>query len=94
MNKKIFIEKLAPKLNVNQDEARIILNSVLEVCAEIFHEHKTLRLVGFGTFHKKDRKARLGRNPKTGEPIDIPERTVITFKASELLEKSINDNAE
>ena len=94
MNKKIFIEKLAPKLNVNQDEARIILNGVLEVCAEIFHEYKTLRLVGFGTFHKKDRKARLGRNPKTGEPVDIPERTVVTFKASELLEKSINDNAE
>ena len=35
MNKKIFIEKLAPKLNVNQDEARIILNGVLEVCAEM-----------------------------------------------------------
>lgn len=45
MNKKVFIEKLVPKLNINKDEARIILNGVLEVCAEIFYEYKTLRLV-------------------------------------------------
>ena len=50
MNKADIIAKLAPKLYITQDEARVILNSVLEVFTEALVEEKSLKLVDFGTF--------------------------------------------
>lgn len=67
MNKLDVIKELAPKLNVNQDDARVILNSVLEVLANSLtelDEDERLKLVGFANFQKVRRKGRLGRNPK------------------------------
>lgn len=90
MNKKIVINKLKNRLNLNEDETRKILNETLAVFDEVFQEHEMLRLVGFGTFFKKKRQSRIGRNPKTNEVIQIPEKTVITFKMGESLEKALN----
>ena len=50
MNKADLIAKLAPKLNISQDEARVVLNSVLDVITEALVEEKNVRLVDFGTF--------------------------------------------
>ena len=69
MNKADLIAKLAPKLNITQDEARIVLNSVLEVITEALVEDKNVRLVDFGTFEVKQRAERMGHNPKTGEKL-------------------------
>lgn len=90
MNKKIVINKLKDRLNLNEDETRKILNETLAVFDEVFQEHDMLRLVGFGTFVKKTRQSRIGRNPQTKEKIQIPEKTVITFKMGEDLEKALN----
>lgn len=90
MNKKIVINKLKDRLNLNKDETRKILNETLAVFDEVFQEHDMLRLVGFGTFVKKTRRSRIGRNPQTNEQIQIPEKTVITFKMGESLEKALN----
>ena len=60
MNKADLIAKLAPKLNITQDEARIVLNSVLEVITEALVEDKNVRLVDFGTFEVKQRAERMG----------------------------------
>ena len=68
MNKLDVIKELAPKLNVNQDDARVILNSVLEVLANSLtelDEDERLKLVGFANFQKIRLKGRLGRNPTT-----------------------------
>ena len=67
MNKLDVIKELAPKLNVNQDDARVILNSVLEVLGNSLtelDEDERLKLIGFANFQKIRRKGRLGRNPK------------------------------
>ena len=88
MNKQDVIRELAPKLNVNQDEARVILNKVLEVLANSLtelDEDERLKLVGFANFQKVKRKSRLGRNPKTGEAVEIPEKLVIKTTISENL---------
>ena len=53
MNKKIVINKLKHRLNLNEDETRKILNETLAVFDEVFQEHDMLRLIGFGTFVKK-----------------------------------------
>ena len=90
MNKKIVINKLKHRLNLNEDETRKILNETLAVFDEVFQEHDMLRLIGFGTFVKKTRQSRIGRNPQTKEEIQIPEKTVITFKMGERLEKALN----
>lgn len=93
MNKQDVIRELAPKLNVNQDEARVILNKVLEVLANSLseiEEDERLKLVGFANFQKVKRKGRLGRNPKTGEKIAIPEKLVIKTTISENLVDSFN----
>ena len=85
MNKADLITKLAPRLNINQDEARVVLNSVLEVITEALVEEKNLRLVDFGTFEVKQRAERMGHNPKTGEPVKIPAKEVVTFKPGKAL---------
>jgi len=94
MNKQDVIRELAPKLNVNQDEARVILNKVLEVLANSLtelDEDERLKLVGFANFQKIRRKGRLGRNPKTGEEVKIPEKLIIKTTISENLVDSFNE---
>lgn len=94
MNKLDVIKELAPKLNVNQDDARVILNSVLEVLANSLaelDEDERLKLVGFANFQKIRRKSRLGRNPKTGEKVEIPEKLIIKTTISENLVDSFNE---
>lgn len=85
MNKADLIAKLAPKLNINQDEARVVLNSVLEVITEALVEDKNVRLVDFGTFSVQKRAERIGRNPKTGEAVKIEAKEVVTFKQGKAL---------
>lgn len=94
MNKQDIIRELAPKINTTQDEARVILNSVLEVIAEgleKLEENERLKLIEFANFQKVRRSARSGRNPKTGEQVDIPERVTIKFTLSEKLIDSMNE---
>ena len=85
MNKADLIAKLAPKLNISQDEARVVLNSVLGVITEALVEEKNVRLVDFGTFSVKQRAERIGRNPKTGEPVKIEAKEIVTFKQGKAL---------
>ena len=76
---------VAPKLNITQDEARIVLNSVLEVITEALVEDKNVRLVDFGTFEVKQRAERMGHNPKTGEKLKIEAKKIVTFKQGKAL---------
>ena len=85
MNKADLIAKLAPKLNINQDEARVVLNSVLEVITEALVEDKNIRLVDFGTFSVKQRAERMGHNPQTGERLKIEAKQIVTFKQRKAL---------
>ena len=89
MNKADLIAKLAPKLNINQDEARVVLNSVLEVITEALVEEKNVRLVDLGTFSVKQRPERMGRNPKTGEKLKIEAKEIVTFKQGRLWESNL-----
>ena len=85
MNKADLIAKLAPKLNINQDEARVVLNSVLEVITEALVEDKNIRLVDFGTFSVKQRAERMGHNHETGERRKIEAKQIVTFKQGKAL---------
>ncbi|WP_293352592.1 MULTISPECIES: HU family DNA-binding protein, partial [unclassified Microcoleus] len=71
MNKKELVEAVADRADTTQKQANAVLNALLDVIIEALASGDKVTLVGFGTFESRDRKARQGRNPKTGEPIQI-----------------------
>ena len=86
MTKAELIEKIAQDAGIPKTTAKIAFESVFEGIKEGLKEKdSSVILVGFGTFKKVHRKARMGRNPQTGEEIEIKGRDAITFKPSKNL---------
>ncbi len=90
MTKKEFIQRIAEKAEITQKDASRVADATFEAITEVLIAHDKLQLPGFGTFETKERKARQGRNPHTGETIDIPAGTAPVFKASKALKDSVN----
>ena len=81
MNKAQLIEAVAKHAELTKVDAENALNSALEVIKKSVKKGEDVTLIGFGTFTKSKRKARLGRNPQTGKEIKIPATTVPKFRA-------------
>lgn len=90
MNKSELIDSIAEKSGLNKTQAGEALNAVMESVGEALEAGDSISLVGFGTFSVKDRKARTGRNPKTGEELSIPASKVPSFKAGKNLKERLN----
>jgi len=87
MTKQEFIEKVAQKTKFPKGEvAEVINSSIDEISSSI---NKGITFTGFGTFSVSKRKARAGRNPKTGETINIPAMKVPKFKAGKVLKDKV-----
>jgi DNA-binding protein HU-beta len=87
MNKGELIEKVAKNSGSSKKDADKALSSILDAIAESVATGNKVTLIGFGTFSVSERAAREGRNPQTGETIQIPARKIVKFKAgSKLLE--------
>lgn len=71
MKKKDLLEKIGKELGRSQREVVLIIDKALELIEEELASHREVHLVGFGTFVVRDRKKRVGRNPKTGEALVI-----------------------
>lgn len=87
MNKAELIEEVAKK-TCTKKEAQLAVETVLETIRNTLKKKEPVAISGFGTFKVKETKARQGRNPKTGETIQIPAKKKIAFRASKEL-KSI-----
>ena len=74
--------RVADELVVTQVTAQAAVYSVLGAIADIAAEGGTVTIRDYGTFKRKTTKARVGRNPQTGEPLQIPAKTKLTFKAT------------
>ena len=85
MNKAELISAVAMKADVSKKDAEAVLTAALDTITEALAEGEKVQLVGFGSFELKKRAARLGRNPKTKEAIEIPASVVPTFKAGKAL---------
>lgn len=85
MNKTELIKNLAMEVNITQEKAKIITNAFIGIISEALKVGEDVILPGFGTFYTKIRIARKGRNPQTGEIIDIPETKVVKFRAGKEL---------
>lgn len=93
MNKGELVDKIAEKANVTKKDADSILTAMLEVILETVASGDKVTLVGFGTFEARERQAREGRNPSTGEPIKIPATKVPAFSAGKMFKDKVVGNA-
>ncbi|WP_448873187.1 HU family DNA-binding protein [Desulfobulbus propionicus] len=89
MNKTELIDKVAKESALSKAVAEQVVNSVLSAVAEAMKMGDKVTLVGFGTFSVSERAAREGRNPKSGETINIPAKKVVKFKAGSKLKETV-----
>ena len=85
MNKSELVSAVAQKSGLSKVDSKKALDAVLESIGEELKNDGKVVLVGFGTFSVTERSARKGINPRTKEPIDIPAKKVVKFKAGSQL---------
>lgn len=85
MNKAELIDAIAESANLTKKDAKAALESTLEIIGNCLKSGDSVQLIGFGTFKVNSRKARTGRNPKTGEEIEIPATNAPAFVAGKAL---------
>ncbi|MGE5484177.1 MAG: HU family DNA-binding protein [Ignavibacteriales bacterium] len=85
MNKAELVSAVAEKTGTTKKETERVVNSVIDVIQEALAKDDKVSLVGFGTFEVRERAARKGRNPKTGEEISIAATKVPVFRAGKAL---------
>lgn len=90
MNKSELIKAIYKKTPATKDSIAQIVDAFTTVVAEELAKGGEVALVGFGTFKVSDRAARTGRNPKTGEELQIAASKVPTFKAGKALKEAVN----
>lgn len=94
MTKADLIEALANKLSIGRAEAEKALNIVLDDIVHALRQGDRVNISGFGTFSASAREARTGRNPKTGESIQIAASRSAKFKPGKQLKDSLNEGLE
>jgi DNA-binding protein HU-beta len=90
MTKADLIDSLATKLDLQKTLAERIVNTMFDDIEGALQKGDKVNISGFGTFAVSDRKARQGRNPKTGETIEIPASKSAKFKAGKSLKDKLN----
>ena len=90
MNKSQMIDAIAASADIPKAQASRALDAVIDMVTSALVEERQVVLVGFGTFSVKDRAPRSGRNPQTGEPIDIPAAKIPNFKPGKALKDAVN----
>jgi DNA-binding protein HU-beta len=90
MNKGEFVDAVAAKGEMTKADAANAVDAVLEAVTGALKDGDQVTLVGFGTFLVRKREARTGRNPRTGEPLQIKASNVPSFKAGKALKDAVN----
>ena len=90
MNKSELIERISDDADISKADAGRALEAALQAIAGSLKDGEPVSLVGFGTFSVRERGARTGRNPQTGESIQISASRVPGFKAGKALKDALN----
>jgi DNA-binding protein HU-beta len=90
LNKAEFVESIAGKTEFSRRDAELAVDAALETIEEELSRGREITLTGFGKFHVAKRNARQGRNPQTGETIQIKASTVPRFSAGTKLKQLVN----
>lgn len=89
MNKTELVGQVAAKTGMTKKDIEKVVNAFFDTVEGALQAGDKVQLIGFGTFEARDRQARKGRNPQTGEEIDIPETRVPAFKAGKALKDAL-----
>ena len=92
MNKQELIESIADKSHTTRSDSKKMLEAFIETVTETLARGDSVQLVGFGSFKTSERKARSGRNPRTGEAVEIPAKRVPSFTAGNTLKEAIQSD--
>lgn len=89
MNKASLVEKVNEVLGTTKVQAEQIVDTVFDSIIESLKKKEDVSIAGFGIFSAKERAARTARNPRTGEPVEVPAMTVPKFKAAKALKDAV-----
>ena len=90
MNKKQLVNKIATAMSQSKADAERMFDTITGIILDCLKNDEAVKIAGFGTYKVAKRKARIGRNPKTGIEAEISERRVITFRTSNNLKEAVN----
>ncbi len=90
MTKAELVEIISEETGVNKKDTGVIVNLIMDNIGQALIQGDKVELRGFGSFKVKTRRARLARNPRTGDSVDVPAKRVPFFKASNELKGRLN----
>ena len=94
LTKAELAELLFEQVGLNKREAKDMVESFFEEIRTALERGEMVKLSGFGNFVVREKKSRVGRNPQTGQEIEISARRVLTFRPSQVLKNALNASAE
>ncbi|MGB0907918.1 MAG: integration host factor subunit alpha [Maricaulaceae bacterium] len=83
-------EAVYREIGLSRTESAELVEAVIDHISEALLKGEQVKLAGFGTFSLRDKKERMGRNPKTGEAVPITSRRVLSFKSSQVLRERVD----
>ncbi len=90
MTKADLIEEVARVVEVTRKDAEVIVDTVFKSVVDSLKEGDKVEIRGFGSFRTRQRRGRIGRNPKSGDKVDVPPKTIPFFKPSKELRDVVN----
>ena len=89
LTKSKIVEDLNKEIGLNKREAKELVDMLFNDIKNLLSDGQEVKLSGFGNFQLRDKSPRPGRNPRTGEDVEITARRVVTFKAGQKLKESV-----
>lgn len=89
MNKNELVNNISGKTGLSKKDVDAVVGGVLEEITDALKKEDKVQFVGFGTFETRKRASRTGRNPQTGEALNIPASTVPAFRAGNKLKEAV-----
>jgi integration host factor subunit alpha len=93
MTKAEIIESVNKKVGLSKRESTRIVDTVFDIIKATLEREENVKISGFGNFVVRKKRSRRGRNPQTGQEIEISSRKVLTFKASPVLKRALNQQS-
>ncbi len=90
MKKSDLILRMMEKTSLPKEKAALVVNGILDEIADALAKGERVEIRNFGNFTVRTRKGHIGRNPKTGEPVKVPDKKTPHFKAGRGLQKRVN----
>ena len=93
MTKIDIVQKVSDTLGISRNNSTQIVESMFEIMKEQISKGDAVKVSGFGNFLVRSKNARRGRNPQTGNEMEISARKILKFKSSQILRKALNGNS-